>query len=87
VVEHADVKFDHPINLRDESLLQDKSILPHMRFIFHENDLLQLTFQLLIVGMKKDRSNNFPKTDLAKIELSLKFFVDRFYKMELTFAD
>lgn len=43
-MEEPNVKSDHPINLIDSDLLEDKSILPHMRFIFHENDLFQLTF-------------------------------------------
>ena len=34
----------------------------------------------------KASKGNFPKADLNKMELSLKFFVDLFYKLETNFA-
>jgi hypothetical protein len=34
----------------------------------------------------KASKGNFPRQDLNKMELSLKFFVDLFYKMEINFA-
>jgi hypothetical protein len=38
------VAHDHPINLVDPSLMADPSLLPAIRFLFHEKDLFELTF-------------------------------------------
>jgi hypothetical protein len=45
-----------------------------MRFIFHDKEILHLTFKLLITSMRASRGT-FPKADLRKMELALKFFV------------
>lgn len=80
------VKMDHPINLVDKSLITNPASLPHVRFIFHEKDLFELTFKLLMAGMHANKTN-YPKADLNKMELSLKFFVNLFFKLDENFDD
>jgi hypothetical protein len=57
-----------------------------MRFIFHDKKILHLTFQLLLTSMRASKGT-FPKADLRKIELALKFFVNQFFKLEVDFEE
>ena len=75
------VAHDHPINLVDPSLLTDPAVLPAIRFLFHEKDLFELTFELLMAGMHANKAN-YPRADLIKMELSLKFFVNLFFRLD-----
>jgi len=39
---------DHPINLRDADLLANPELLPNMRLLHHDGELLELTLEILL---------------------------------------
>ena len=39
---------DHPINLRDPKLLTNTQLLPNMRLLHHDEELLELTLEILL---------------------------------------
>ena len=39
---------DHPINLRDPNLLTNPELLPNMRILHHDGELLELTLEILL---------------------------------------
>jgi len=45
------LKTDHPINLKDPSLLEEKEKLPHYRFLFSNKEALQLSIRMLFAAL------------------------------------
>jgi hypothetical protein len=49
------------MNLRDSSLLDNKDVLPQMRFLLNDSEALNLTVSLLAAGIKNSNSQNGDK--------------------------
>lgn len=70
---------DSPINLREPAALQNPDLLPQMRFLHHDADLLERTFELLLCG---SRANNQGANDRNKMEQILEMLISKFYKLD-----
>jgi hypothetical protein len=50
VLSAPEILQDSPINLASPYQLKDPKILPQMRFLHHDKEILELTFVLLLNG-------------------------------------
>lgn len=73
---------DHPINLRDPKLMEKPDLLPHMRLLHHDEELLELTFEILLWGAKAGFQNSIG--DRNKMEQFLQLVIAHFYKLDFT---
>lgn len=56
------VLLDAPINMCDsEALMSKRQLLPHMRFIMHDEDVLKLTISLLFAGIRVGSNSSSDK--------------------------
>lgn len=49
---------DHPINLRDQELLANPKLLPNMRLLHHDAELLELTLEILLWAARAGFQNS-----------------------------
>ena len=47
-----EIEQDCPINMKDDRLLEFTDALPHMRFLFNDKPMFDLTIQLLLAGIR-----------------------------------
>ena len=47
-----EIEEDHPINMKEDSLLNNPEILPQMRFLLNNKVMLDLTIKILLAGIK-----------------------------------
>lgn len=66
---------DHPINLKDDSLLQDASILPQMRFLFNDEPIFELALSLVLSVV---HLGNQGANEKDKIRSNLKILLEAF---------
>lgn len=74
-----DLLEDHPINLRDPKLLEKPELLPQMRFLHSDLDLLELTFELLLWS---GRVGFQGASERSKIESLLNLIATHFFKLD-----
>jgi hypothetical protein len=61
-----EINEDHPMNLRDEELLENPNVLPQMRFLFNDETILDLTIQIVFEGIRLASSGNAEKEKMRK---------------------
>ena len=70
--------MDHPINLISEELLENKEILPQMRYLLDDKLILELVIQLLFEGVRIANPNAVEK---EKIRSVLGMMLEEFMKI------
>jgi hypothetical protein len=80
------VEADHPINLLEDSLLKDTSILPQMRFLFNDRSMLELSISLVLSAIHLGNQGNSEKDKMRTalrqlLESFLDFPLDIFTQM------
>jgi len=70
---------DHPMNLRDPALLEDKEKLPHYRFLFSDKEALELSLRMLFAALSLQ---NNQKSEKAKTRTMLKSLIQNFFGIE-----
>lgn len=74
-----DLLEDYPINMLDDSLLKESSKLPCLRFLHHDQELLELTFEILLWAARAGFQNS--AGDRNKMEQLLQLMIKHFYKL------
>ncbi len=74
------IELDHPINLRDSSLLEDSSKLPQMRFLWNEDTAFNLSLTLIFSAIRLGSQGS---NDKEKMRSALKAIMVNF----LNFSD
>lgn len=74
-LKRAEIEADHPMNLREEWLLDQKQKLPHMRFLLNSTPILDLSIQLLFEGIRNSTSGH---TEKEKMKTTISFLLREF---------
>ena len=77
---------DYPINLVDEELVRrNASAMPHMRFLLNDQNMLELTFVILMCGPRV--GCNITVAEKQKIEEVLEVLASKFFKFSHSLKD
>jgi hypothetical protein len=59
--------------------LSEADLLPHMRFLHNDKELLERTFEILLYGA---RVGHYGTNERSKMEQTLELLISRFYRLD-----